>query len=249
MSAPKTQAILVLPHCPAMDKPREKPEDPGVRRRPKGKPLLAVAAALAAAFLLLFAAVPRNGSIRSLGQASGEMLREQAAIEKNWRLNQEVQIFLVEGRDRGEALARVRAAEARLRERMPGVETASLGGLWPAREAQEENIRAWDRLVAERGGDFAIAFRAAAAGQGFAPDAFAPFLRWFLGRPRTIGESGMREAGLGFLLDNFLAEKNGKSKIIFVNKTDLENANYYKILENLKTKFGPSICPCVVPVR
>ena len=46
-----------------------------------------------------------------------------------------------------------------------------------------------------------------------------------------------------------LAEKSGKSKIIFVNKTDLENANYYKILENLKTKFGPSICPCVVPVR
>ncbi len=46
-----------------------------------------------------------------------------------------------------------------------------------------------------------------------------------------------------------LAEKNGKSKIVFVNKTDLENANYYKILENLKTKFGPSICPCVVPVR
>mgnify|MGYP003362354803 FL=1 len=46
-----------------------------------------------------------------------------------------------------------------------------------------------------------------------------------------------------------LAEKNGKSKVIFVNKTDLENANYYKILEDLKTKFGPSICPCVVPVR
>ncbi len=46
-----------------------------------------------------------------------------------------------------------------------------------------------------------------------------------------------------------LAEKHGKSKIVFVNKIDLENANYYKILENLKTKFGPSICPCVVPVR
>lgn len=46
-----------------------------------------------------------------------------------------------------------------------------------------------------------------------------------------------------------LAEKHGKSKIVFVNKTDLENSNYYKILENLKTKFGPSICPCVVPVR
>lgn len=46
-----------------------------------------------------------------------------------------------------------------------------------------------------------------------------------------------------------MAEKYGKSKMVFVNKCDLENANYYKILENLKTKFGPSICPCVVPVR
>lgn len=46
-----------------------------------------------------------------------------------------------------------------------------------------------------------------------------------------------------------LAEKAGKSCMVFVNKTDLEHANYYKILEELKTRFGPSICPCVVPVR
>ena len=46
-----------------------------------------------------------------------------------------------------------------------------------------------------------------------------------------------------------LAEKYNRSRIIFVSKMDLENANFYKILENLKTKFGPSICPCVVPVR
>lgn len=46
-----------------------------------------------------------------------------------------------------------------------------------------------------------------------------------------------------------LAEKYNRSKVIFVSKMDLENANFYKILEDLKTKFGPSICPCVVPVR
>ena len=37
--------------------------------------------------------------------------------------------------------------------------------------------------------------------------------------------------------------------MIFVTKTDLENADYFKILEQMKIKFGPSVCPCVVPVR
>ncbi len=46
-----------------------------------------------------------------------------------------------------------------------------------------------------------------------------------------------------------LAEKQGKSRMIFVTKMDLENANFYKIFEELKTEFGPSVCPCVAPVR
>ena len=37
--------------------------------------------------------------------------------------------------------------------------------------------------------------------------------------------------------------------MIFVTKADLENADYFKILEQMKIKFGPSVCPCVVPVR
>ncbi|MGN0974391.1 MAG: elongation factor G, partial [Gemmiger sp.] len=46
-----------------------------------------------------------------------------------------------------------------------------------------------------------------------------------------------------------LAEKNGKARMVFVSKMDLENADYFKILEQLKIKFGPTICPCVVPAR
>ena len=46
-----------------------------------------------------------------------------------------------------------------------------------------------------------------------------------------------------------LALKNNKARMIFVTKTDLENADYFKILEQMKIKFGPSVCPCVVPVR
>ena len=46
-----------------------------------------------------------------------------------------------------------------------------------------------------------------------------------------------------------LALKNNKVRMIFVTKADLENADYFKILEQMKIKFGPSVCPCVVPVR
>ena len=46
-----------------------------------------------------------------------------------------------------------------------------------------------------------------------------------------------------------LAVKNNRARMVFVSKMDLENADYFKILEQLKIDFGPTICPCVVPVR
>ena len=46
-----------------------------------------------------------------------------------------------------------------------------------------------------------------------------------------------------------LARKNGKAAMVFVTKCDLENANYFKILEDMKIKFGSTVCPCVVPAK
>lgn len=45
-----------------------------------------------------------------------------------------------------------------------------------------------------------------------------------------------------------LAKKRGKSRVIFVSKLDRESADFYKVLEQLKTTFGPSVCPLVVPI-
>lgn len=44
-----------------------------------------------------------------------------------------------------------------------------------------------------------------------------------------------------------LADKMNRSKLFFINKMDAENADFYKVLEELKSHFGPSICPIVVP--
>ncbi len=45
-----------------------------------------------------------------------------------------------------------------------------------------------------------------------------------------------------------LAAKNKKSHLFYVSKTDAENADFYKVFEEMKAQFGPSVCPVVVPV-
>lgn len=43
------------------------------------------------------------------------------------------------------------------------------------------------------------------------------------------------------------AQKKGIATIFFVNKLDRESADFYKVFEELKAKFGPMVCPLVVP--
>ncbi len=45
-----------------------------------------------------------------------------------------------------------------------------------------------------------------------------------------------------------LAEKYGKSKMFYISKVDVEHADFYKVFEELKAEYGPSVCPVVVPV-
>ena len=44
-----------------------------------------------------------------------------------------------------------------------------------------------------------------------------------------------------------LAEKSGMSKVFFVNGLCDESARFYRVFETLKAKYGPSVCPVVVP--
>ncbi len=43
------------------------------------------------------------------------------------------------------------------------------------------------------------------------------------------------------------ATKKGIAKLFFINKLDRESADFYKVFENLKATFGPTVCPIVVP--
>lgn len=43
------------------------------------------------------------------------------------------------------------------------------------------------------------------------------------------------------------ATKKGIAKLFFLNKLDREGADFYKVFEELKSTFGPAVCPVVVP--
>ncbi len=43
------------------------------------------------------------------------------------------------------------------------------------------------------------------------------------------------------------AQKKGIATIFFINKLDRESADFYKVFEDMKAKFGPMVCPLVVP--
>lgn len=44
-----------------------------------------------------------------------------------------------------------------------------------------------------------------------------------------------------------LATQMKKARMFAVTKLDTDNADFYKVLESLKAKFGPGVCPLVVP--
>ena len=45
-----------------------------------------------------------------------------------------------------------------------------------------------------------------------------------------------------------LSNKYGRSTMIYVSKVDVENADFYNVFEELKSEFGPQVCPIIVPV-
>ena len=44
-----------------------------------------------------------------------------------------------------------------------------------------------------------------------------------------------------------MATEMGKCKVFFINKMDQENADFYKVIAQMKEVFGASICPMVIP--
>ncbi len=62
-----------------------------------------------------------------------------------------------------------------------------------------------------------------------------------------ITVSGKSGVSVGTEKANKIASEQGRSKVFFVNGLCDESARFYRVFEDLKASFGPSVCPVVVP--
>lgn len=60
--------------------------------------------------------------------------------------------------------------------------------------------------------------------------------------------SGKSGVSVGTKKAYTLAKDKNKPTMFFVSKLDTDHADFYKVLEDLKANFGPSVCPVMVPV-
>ena len=200
-------AMVVLPHCPGMDKPREAQAE-AAKGRPSLKgpliPLVFLFIAGSAAWII--SGLPGTFSIRQLGLASHDILADQAQIEDTWQLDGGRRIFLLEGATRDEAISQAAALE----QAMPPGTASSLARLMPETPVQKTNIAAFDSFTNANG--LAIKEKLDASGEvlGFAETAFIPFYQWFLQPGKPTDLTSLEKAGLGFLAQSFIMEKDGR---------------------------------------
>lgn len=213
-------AIVVLPHCPAMDRPREDSarEKKG---RPAGRPAGVYVALLFLSGVTLFLAtlVPVNTSVRILGFTSPELLRDQQSLEENWKLEGSRRVYLVPGQNQAEALALAGQVAAELNSAVPG-SASSLAGLIPDEETQRVNRGNWQNFKDGAAMHLVRRLEDEAARHGYSPGAFRPFLGWFQADSKLIDPKTLNEAGFGLLTDNFLVEKNSAQYAVVIAEGD-----------------------------
>lgn len=62
-----------------------------------------------------------------------------------------------------------------------------------------------------------------------------------------IAVSGKSSVDVGTEKAYKMAKDLSKATLFFVSKLDVEHSDFYKVFEELKSTFGPSVCPIVVP--
>jgi len=65
--------------------------------------------------------------------------------------------------------------------------------------------------------------------------------------PGLIAVSGKSGVDVGTEKAYKMAKDLSKATLFFVSKLDVEHSDFYKVFEELKSTFGPSVCPIVVP--
>jgi len=156
-----------------------------------------------------------NGDLRAINLISPELRQAEEELASTWGNMRGKALIFAEGPDLESALLVNDRIFRRISGRLAAGELVSLAPLLPSELTQKENRARWsafwgdgraERLAGElaRGGD----------ALGFSGTAFAPFLATLTHPPPPASAAGLREAGMGELLDSLIVRSPGTVRVL-----------------------------------
>jgi len=210
-------SLVVLPHFIRGLPPARYSINP--RMPAKGKPyrvlilggwLLLLAVGLWQGSRLIF-----NGDMRSINMVPKALTETEKTFKRTWGDFRETAMVFTEGRDLQSALVNNDRLFAYLKGKIPDERIVSLASLFPSTATQEKNIRRWETLWdQETQNRVRTLFIKEGDKAGFQPQAFGPFFKRWAIKPTLVTLEGLKQAGLGDLLDSLIVTEGDKTRVL-----------------------------------
>jgi predicted exporter len=217
ISAAILLSLLVLPHLIPADGSEGGARGSGgsVRVRRRRGPILA-------GWLLLLALcgwqsthLEFNGDLRRMSLVPDELAAAESKVRGTWGDFRGQAMVWARGADLEQALAVNERLFSLLKKELPGEPMVSIAPLLPPAEVQEANRARWRAFwQGERGARILAGLRREATALGFSDQAFAPFFEALDAPYRPVTLQGMREAGLGSLVESLLVGEGEGAEVL-----------------------------------
>ncbi len=156
-----------------------------------------------------------NGDLRSVSMVTPELRQAEDDLVKTWGDMRGKALLFAEGSDLESALALNDQLFTRISGRIPAGELVSIAPLLPGNSRQRANRERWTSFwqngrATRLGSDLSKA----GAAYGFSHNAFAPFLASLSTPPPAATLEGLREAGMGELVDSLIIRSPGVVRVL-----------------------------------
>jgi predicted exporter len=156
-----------------------------------------------------------NGDLRSVSMVTPELRQAEEELVRTWGDMRGKALLFAEGADLEEALARNDQLFARLAGQLSAGDLVSLAPLLPSVASQQANQARW-RSFWSAGRAARLEDDLLREGEvfGFSPHAFAPFLATLATPPPATTLEGLRDVGMGELVDALIISSPGMVRVL-----------------------------------
>jgi len=156
-----------------------------------------------------------NGDLRAVGLVTPQLRQAEEELVRTWGDMRGKALLFAQGKDLESALALNDRLFARISAQVPPGELVSLAPLLPSAVLQRENRERWlDFWRQGRASRLERDLAREGKALGFSQDAFAPFLATLSAPPPAATVEGLRQAGMGELVDSLIIATPGAVRVL-----------------------------------